>query len=316
MEETHTISRRGLIGAAAATGAAATAAGALGPWTTQAPAQSGRDELLVPRQNIGIQLYTIRDLADEDLPGTLRLLADINYPEIELFSLHGLSASRFRELTDDLGLRAIGAHVGVNRWREDLNGVLTEAETLGMQYVGLPGIFPNPEPTLANYRRLVREMNEWGRAAADRGLRFYYHNHAFEFETVEDGQTVIYDLMLEETDPDLVFFELDLYWIVTAGRDPLDYLALYDQSRWPLFHVKDRAPDGNFADLGEGAINFSRIFRVLENKHYHHYIVERDEQVDPPRTAQVGYDYLRDLRGRRRGSAAAKRARRRTSSAR
>ncbi len=311
MEETHSISRRRLLGAAAATGAAAGAAGALGPWTSVAPAQTGgRDELLVPRQNIGIQIYTIRDRAEADLPGTLQLLADIGYPEIEPFQLHGRTASEFRALTDEVGIRSIAAHVGVDRWRNELNAVLTEAETLGMHYVGLPGIFPNPEPTRANYEALAREMNEWGAAAADRGLRFYYHNHAFEFETVEDG-TVIYDLMLDQTDPDLVFFELDLYWIVTAGRDPLDYLALYDQSRWPLFHVKDRAPDGNFADPGEGTINFSRIFRVLENKHYHHYFVERDEQVNPPRTAEVGFNYLRNLRGRRRGSAAARRAARR-----
>jgi len=307
MEETHTISRRRLLGATAATGVAATAAGALGPWTAQAPA-AGRDELLVPRQNIGIQLYSIRDLAAEDLPGTLRLLADIGYPEVEPFTLFDRTPSEFRELLDAEGVRAIAAHVGIDRWREDLPGVLREAERLGMHYVGVPGIFQGREDTVEAYRALAREFNAYGAAAADRRLRFYYHNHAFEFQT--EGGTVLYDVLLEETDPDLVFFELDLYWIVEAGRDPLDYLALEDQARWPLFHVKDRAPEGSFADLGEGTIDFARIFRVLENKHYHHYIVERDTQPDPPRTAQVGYDYLRALRGRRRGGRAVRRRRR------
>jgi len=134
-------------------------------------------------------------------------------------------------------------------------------------------------------------------------LRFYYHNHDFEF--AKDQGQVLYDVMLDRTDPDLVFFELDLYWIVTAGRDPLDYLGRYDQSRWPLFHVKDRTAglfgaSGTFADLGEGIINFKRIFEALDNKHYHHYLVERDTQVNPPRTARVGYEYLRELTGRRR----------------
>ena len=92
---------------------------------------------------------------------------------------------------------------------------------------------------------------------------------------------------------------MDLYWTVTAGVEPLDYLGRYDQSRWPLFHVKDRNAAGEFADLGEGNIDFARIFRELQNKHYHHYIVERDTQVNPARTAAVGYEYLRDLRGRR-----------------
>jgi sugar phosphate isomerase/epimerase len=134
-------------------------------------------------------------------------------------------------------------------------------------------------------------------------MRFYYHNHDFEFARA--GGQVLYDVMLDRTDPDLVFFELDLYWIVTAGRDPLDYLSRYDQSRWPLFHVKDRTANaapggGNFADLGEGLINFQRIFRELQNKHYHHFIVERDTQPNPRRTARVGYEYLVDLEGRRR----------------
>jgi sugar phosphate isomerase/epimerase len=193
--------------------------------------------------------------------------------------------------------------VGINRWRTELETVLDEAETLGMHYVGLPGIFPPPAPDAAEWRSLAREMNRYGEAAADRGLYFYYHNHDFEFARSQ-GQ-VLYDILLDRTDPDLVFFELDLYWIVTAGRDPLDYLDRYDQSRWPLFHVKDRtatpAPGGgNFADLGEGLINFERIFRQLQNKHYHHYIVERDTQPNAPRTARVGYEYLVDLEGRRR----------------
>ena len=129
-------------------------------------------------------------------------------------------------------------------------------------------------------------------------MRFYYHNHAFEF--ARDRGVRLFDILLNETDPDTVFFELDLYWAVTGGVEPLDYLAVYDQSRFPLFHVKDRDAAGAFADLGEGNINFARIFSELENKHYHHYIVERDTQVDPARTAAVGYEYLRDLRGRRR----------------
>ena len=129
-------------------------------------------------------------------------------------------------------------------------------------------------------------------------MRFYYHNHNFEF--ARDGGTRLYDILLDRTDPDLVFFEMDLYWTVTAGVEPLDYLGRFDQSRFPLFHVKDRDAAGNFADLGEGNIDFARIFRELQNKHYHHYIVERDTQANPARTASVGYEYLRDLRGRRR----------------
>jgi sugar phosphate isomerase/epimerase len=299
MEANHTLSRRRLFGATAATAAAVAVAPALSPLAAGA-AQGRRreEEYLVPRQNIGIQLFTVRDMQAADLPGSLELLAGIGYPEVELFTLQGLSAAEFRAALDAVKIRALAAHVGIDRWRSELETVLDEAETLGMHYVGVPGIFPNPPATLETYSSLAREFNGYAEAAANRGLRFYYHNHAFEF--ARDRGTRLYDVLLQETDPDLVFFELDLYWIVTGGADPLDYLGRYDQSRWPLFHVKDRDAAGDFADLGEGNINFARIFSELENKHYHHYFVERDTQVDPARTATVGYEYLRSLRGRRR----------------
>jgi sugar phosphate isomerase/epimerase len=303
MEESHGLSRRRLIGAAAGTAAAAAVGPALAPGHAHASAPRRPREDLAPRQNIGIQMFTLRDMADADLPATLQMLEDIGYPEIELFQLHGRTAPELRALLDAHSLRAIGAHVGIDRWRGELDTVLDEAETLGMIYVGLPGVFPPISADVATYRSLARELNRYGTAAADRGLRFYYHNHDFEF--AKDQGQVLYDVLLDRTDPDVVFFEMDLFWIVTAGRDPLDYLNRYDQSRWPLFHVKDRTAGvtgsgGTFADLGEGIINFERILRELANKHYHHYLVERDTQVNAPRTARVGYEYLRDLTGRRR----------------
>lgn len=295
MREQQRFSRRGLIGGAATAAAAATVAGGVTPSTASGARVR---ELLAPAPSIGIQLYSLRDLAAADLPATLDLLKDVGYPEVELFQLHGRTAPDLRALLDARGIGAIGAHVGLARWRNELDTVLDEAETLGMPYVGVPNVSPRPPATIAAFRALAREFNRYGGAAAERGLRFYYHNHNWEFET--DGGTVLYDVLLEETDPDLVFFELDLYWIVTAGRDPMDYLGAHDQSRWPLFHVKDRAGDGTFADLGRGTINFTRIFSELRNKHYHRFIVERDTQPDPATTARVGYEYLRALRGRRR----------------
>ena len=255
-------------------------------------------EDLVPRQNIGIQLYSLRDMQAASVQNTINLLGGIGYPEVELFTLQGQSATTWRTILEGANVRALAAHVGIDRWRGELETVLNEAETLGMQYVGVPGIFPNPPATRETYRALAREFNRYAERVADRGMRFYYHNHNFEF--VRDGGTRLYDILLDRTDPELVFFEMDLYWTVTAGVEPLDYLGRYDQSRWPLFHVKDRDAAGEFADLGEGNIDFGRIFSELQNKQYHHYIVERDSQPNPARTAAVGYEYLRDLRGRRR----------------
>jgi sugar phosphate isomerase/epimerase len=296
MEETR-VSRRGLLGAAAGTAVAAGLAPALASGKPVAHT-SARTEFLIPRQNIGIQLYTVRDLADADLPGLLALLAEIGYSEVEPFSFHGRTAEEFRALLDANGLRAIGSHVGTNRWRTELETVLDEAETMGQEYVGvsfvtLPG---DPNINITAYRRFAHEFNTWGEAAADRGLTFYFHNHGWDF-TVDRGR-VLYDVLLEETDDDLVFFELDLYWIIQGGYDPLNYLTNYDQRRWPLFHAKDRTASGEFADLGTGTIDFAKIFSALDNKNYHHYLVERDTLAHSAQTAEIGYEYLRTLRGR------------------
>jgi len=294
------LSRREALGLGA--GAAAVAGATLVPGVARA--QNEREnrrrapEDLVPRQNIGIQLYSLRDMQAADLPGMVNMLGDVGYHEVELFTLQGQTAVAFRDALAARDIRAVAAHVGIDRWRNELETVLDEAETLGMEYVGVPGIFPNPPATAATYSGLAREFNRYAEAVADRGMRFYYHNHAFEF--ARDAGRRLYDILLDETDPDTVFFELDLYWAVTGGVDPLDYLGRFDQSRFPLFHVKDRDAAGAFADLGEGNISFARIFRELENKHYHHYIVERDTQVNPARTAAVGFNYLRALRGRKR----------------
>jgi sugar phosphate isomerase/epimerase len=300
MGDAQTLSRRSLLGAAAGTAAVAAVAPevAFSKARASARVRTRSPEFLVPRQNIGIQLYSLRDMQAASVQNTINLLGGIGYPEVELFTMQGQTAATWRGILEGANVRAIAAHVGIDRWRNELDTVLNEAETLGMQYVGVPGIFPNPPATRETYRGLAREFNRYAERVADRGMRFYYHNHNFEF--ARDGGTRLYDILLDRTDPDLVFFEMDLYWTVTAGVDPLDYLAVFDQSRWPLFHVKDRDAAGNFADLGEGNINFARIFRELQNKHYHHYIVERDTQPNPARTAAVGYEYLRDLRGRRR----------------
>lgn len=299
MEHRIALTRRRLLGTAAGAAGAATIAPALGPLTAHAT-HRGRRELLCPPQNIGIQLWTVRNLADADLPGLLRLLADIGYREIEPFSYHGRTPEQFRELLDEAGLRLIAFHVGWNRWRDDRDAVLEEMQLLKAPFAGVSGIFPNPPATVAAYEEIAATLNEIGEEAADAGIRFYWHNHAYEF--ARDRGRYLYDVLVEGTDPDLVFFELDLYWAVTGGVDPLRYLdsERWEQARWPLFHAKDRATNGEFADLGFGTIDFARIFGTLENKHYHHYLVERDSLVHPAETALIGYEYLRTLRARRR----------------
>ena len=302
-----------------ATGGAAVAASmGLGPLTS--PAFAG--ERLIPRRRIGIQLFTVRTLAEVDLPGTLALLAEIGYREIEVAGLFDRTPEQFRQLLDANRLRAIGGHQLVGPalvpffGARTVESALDEAEALGQPYVGTAGItIPTGivagvgEPQTADrYRELAELANEWGAAARARGMRAYLHVHYWEFGTDPQTGESLFQILLDETDPRLVWFEPDLFWMVFGGIDPLDWIPDY-QHRFPLFHVKDGNPNPaggyfnpGFTDLGEGSIDFRRIFQALRHKNAHHYIVERDDQPDPARTARVGYEYLRNLRaGKRRG---------------
>jgi sugar phosphate isomerase/epimerase len=228
--------------------------------------------------------------------------------------------SRFRALLDANRLRAIGGHQLVGPALEPFFGArtvedaLNEAETLGQPYVGTAGItIPTGivegvgEPQTADrYRELAELANQWGAAAAARGMRAYLHVHYWEFGTDPRTGESLFQILLDETDPRLVWFEPDLFWMVFGGIDPLDWIPDY-QHRFPLFHVKDGNPNPaggyfnpGFTDLGEGSIDFRRILEALRHKNAHHYIVERDDQPNPARTARVGYEYLRNLRAHRR----------------
>ena len=323
MEHDHLLDRRSFL---AASGMAAAAAGA---GLAGFPSDAAASERLVPRKRIGIQLFTARTLAEVDLPGTLALLADIGYRDIEVAGLFGRTPSAFRALLDRERLRAIAGHQLVGPalipffGAREVQDALDEAETLGQEWVGTAGItIPTGivegvgEPqTAARYRQLADLANQWGAAARARGLKAYLHVHYWEFGTDPQTGESLMQILLDETDPRLVWFEPDLFWMVFGGIDPLDWLIPY-QHRFPLFHIKDGIPNPaggyfnpGFTDLGEGTIDFARILSALDKKNRHHYIVERDDQPHPARTARLGYEYLRELRAPRRGRPARGRGR-------
>jgi sugar phosphate isomerase/epimerase len=296
-------------------GAAAASVGAasLGPLASPALAA----KLLIPRDRIAIQLFTLRRLAEKDLPGTLELLARTGYRRVEVAGLFGRTPQQFRQLLDDNGLRAIGGHqlVGpaLEQWAgaREVEDALDEAEALGQRYVGTAGItipfgiVPGGEPQTADrYRQLAELANSWGAAAAARGMRVYLHMHYWEFwRDLGTGESFA-RILFRSTDPALVWFEPDLFWMVFGGIDPLPWIRRY-QHRFMGFHVKDGNPDPSggyfdpgFTDLGRGSIDFRRLFEPLEHRRRHYYIVERDNQPHPRKTARIAYRYLRNLRAR------------------
>jgi sugar phosphate isomerase/epimerase len=302
-----TLSRRGFMGAAGG----AAAIGALGPFSGVAAARgnghTNRNEDYgfgkagdIPLDRIGMQIYTVRDLlADNelDLPGTFEMLRDAGYAEVEIGgSFDGRTAAAFRELAESYDLKPEGSHVpgGHGAWRSNLQGVLDDAEALGLRYVGIASPAGGTPATHDGYKALAEEFNNFGAAAKARGLRFYFHNHPGDFAL--DGGTPVYDTLLEETDRRLVFFEMDIAWVDAGGQSPYDYLK-DDPERFPLFHVKDlryaddgpRTTPGNVAqpgrrywltDVGKGQIDFARVFSATRDLDGHHYFVEQDDAPD------------------------------------
>ena len=241
---------------------------------------------------IGIQLYTVRREMGKDVDGTLATIAQIGYREVEFAGLFGHPAKEVRAMLDRHGLTAPSSHVGLPDAMSAWPAMLDDALTLGQSYIICPS-FPNDDLSPDGMKRLAARFNAAGAAAKRAGLQFGFHNHAQEFKPV-DGQ-VPYDTLLAECDPSLVVFEIDVYWMVTGGRDPLAYLARYP-GRFPMIHAKDRAADGQMTEVGAGTVDWPRLLRAFERQGLRHCFVEHDNPPDPFASARASFAYLNSLK--------------------
>jgi sugar phosphate isomerase/epimerase len=277
---------RGAAGAALAVGAA----GAL-PAVAAADdgdRHGGHGGLRVRKDKISIQMWTMRHLAEADLEGTLDALADFGYRKVELAGTYGRSATEFRKLLDRRHIRASSTHVGIDG--VDINQAIADAKILGNKRSNVA--WAN-YPTIAEWAAFADRLEAAGKVYRRAGIGFGYHNHNQEFASI--GGVRPYDVLTSRTTRRNVSFEIDLYWVVTGGAEPVrEFYKI--AGRVKQYHVKDRKPDGGFADLGEGTIDFRRIFRATYPLQVEEYIVENDEPVDALRCAQTGYNYLANLR--------------------
>jgi sugar phosphate isomerase/epimerase len=283
------ISRRSMLRGAAG---AALAVGAAGALPAVAAADDGRHGghggHRVRKDKISIQMWTVRNLAEADLEGTLDALADIGYRKIELAGTYGRSAAEFRKLLDRRHIKATSTHVGIDG--VDINQAIADAKILGNKRSNVA--WAN-YPTIAEWSAFADRLEAAGKAYRRAGIGFGYHNHNQEFASI--GGVRPYDVLTRRTTRRNVSFEIDLYWAVTGGTDPIrEFYKI--AGRVKQYHVKDRKPDGGFADLGEGTIDFRRIFRSTWPLEVEEYIVENDEPVDALRCADTGYNYLANLR--------------------
>jgi sugar phosphate isomerase/epimerase len=282
--------------------------GVTGTASAQAPDCAGRG---VPVNKISIQLWTFAEYVGfgtdaatiARLEEVLSSLSEMGYRNVEPFTLSGLSAEDYRALLDKYGLKASARHVNVGTPESpvDFQQILDENKTLGIQFFGSGStpIFPLIYTTEAQWIAYAEYLNDLGALARQQGQTLMVHNHDIEFEIVFGDQTV-FDILMANTDPRNVVFQLDLYWATNGGGldNPLEVLERYGD-RIQLFHVKDMAAGpfpGRIEIVGEGIIDFPEIFAATQGP-VRYYVVEHDPRFgdptfDPFEAAEEGFAYL------------------------
>lgn len=246
-----------------------------------------------PKTAIGLQLYTLRDMMAVSLPATLKLAAAVGYKELEFAGYFDHQPKEIKTILQGEGLTAPSAHIMLGEFDKGVNGVIDHALQMGHQYIVIPYLTEEQRGTgIDTYKKLAQRCNTIGEACNKAGLTLAYHNHDFEFEQ-RDGQ-LPYDILLNETDPELLAMEMDLYWMAKAQQDPLVYFKQHP-GRFKLWHVKDMDKAGNFADVGMGTIDFKPIFAQAELAGVKHRFVERDKTQDKLQTIVQGYQGVGEL---------------------
>jgi sugar phosphate isomerase/epimerase len=242
---------------------------------------------------VGLQVYTVRNELAQDFVGTLRKVAEIGYEGVEVGPPPGMSARELRSLLDDLGLGTPGGHAGLNQLETDLPRVVETAHELGAKFVTVSSIPESRRSDAEGWRAAARAMNDVGAQLAQHGLTLCYHNHSFEFRKF-DGEYGL-DILYANSDPRYVQAQLDTYWVRHGGEDPAAYIRKYS-GRAPLIHIKDMAPDGSFAEIGEGALDWPDIFAASEEGGAVWYLVEQDTCRRPPlESIRVSLENLRRM---------------------
>jgi sugar phosphate isomerase/epimerase len=251
---------------------------------------------------VGLQLYTVRRQMEKDPAGTLKQVAATGYQEVEV---DGASLPKLLPLIQGAGLNVCAAHYDFGHVKSGWEKEVESAGGADMKYMVVSFIGPRERKTLDDYKRIALFFSRDGELCHKAGMQFCYHAHNFEFKNLGGG--LGYDVLLKESDPRLVKFELDCFWMTHAGYDPVQYMRNYP-GRFPLLHIKDLKagiptstnfdnPKGNpFTEVGKGIIDWKKVFVAAKQGGLEHYYVEQDECDGPPLEAiKISYDYLHSL---------------------
>lgn len=253
-------------------------------------------------KKFGLQLYSLRSDLPKDPKGVLKQVAAFGYKQIESYEgkdgmFWGMSNKEFKKYMDELGMTIVSSHCNIN---SDFETKAAQAGEIGMKYLICPSL-GGANKSIDDFKRAVDKFNACGDICKKNGLRFAYHNHGYSFESME-GQ-LPQDILMQGTNKDTVDFEMDIYWVVTAGADPIAWFNKYP-GRWKLCHVKDRRkgaePKDHDAsvDLGTGSIDFKKILKAGKSKGLEYYIVEQEryDNTTPLKAAEVDASYLKKFK--------------------
>ncbi|NMA95201.1 MAG: sugar phosphate isomerase/epimerase [Clostridiales bacterium] len=245
---------------------------------------------------IGLQLYSIKELTQEDFLGTLKDVKDAGYDGVEFAGFFDTPAKELKKTMDGLGLVACGSHTGIDLLLEDFDKTIDYNLEIGNPYIVCPGLPEHMRNSTEAYKKLSDLFNDLGQKCKDKGLQFGYHNHAVEFEKYDSKHGL--DILLSNTDPDLVKMELDVYWVEYANVKALDFMKRFPKHCDTLIHIKDMkdTPERENTEIGKGIIDFVEIVEYGKKLGIGWYIVEQ-EAFDIPQLESIkeSYEYLKSI---------------------
>lgn len=285
---------------------------------------------------IGIQLFSLPKLLEKDVVGAISILQNMGYSQLELYGPYTFSepaawerwksvtpslgfngsgyferdVNEFKSILDDHGMTSPSAHTDLGTLRNGMSRLAEAAHILGHQYVTLPAIPAEHRTSLDDYYRMAEIFNEIGQEAKKEGIKFAYHNHGYGIQPAEDG-VIPLEIIINNTDPGLVFLEMDIFWTTAGGADPISYLTKYS-GRYKMLHLKDMKPKVNFSgdggdpsqwielfpnmtNVGDGDLDVAKIVEAGLENGVQYFFVEQDMVANPETALKKSIDFLKTV---------------------
>lgn len=253
-------------------------------------------------KNFGLQLYTLRDEMPKDPRGVLRQLASFGYKQVESFEHNsmgmfwGMKPAEFQQYVSELDMKAVSSHCDINK---DFARKVDMAKEAGLKYLICP--YLGPQKDMDVFRKAADQFNKCGELCKQAGLRFAYHNHDYSFQPLEG--LLPQDVLMQNTDAGLVDYEMDIYWVVTAGQDPAAWFAKYP-NRFTLSHIKDRRKGAPSSEknasvvVGTGSIDYAALLQTAKKNGLKYYIVEQEAYAGttPLAAVEANAAYMKTLK--------------------